>query len=281
MEANRNYIIILSVSLVLVGFFGAAAWLFYPYQMRSPGLDPAQISRFFQDPAQVPSSPQNENQPPLVHETPTQPSNDLQIVYGILDDANFIDDPLGRRLNGAVDTFAETSVTTDNRLSVQVETRTPARELGAGMVPHPSGSATSTAATTPAGTPTSRPQATATTQPASPANAAATTSSGSTAQARVVPQRSTQPTQTTIEEFWIQVVSSPNRDRVLQVQEDLESLGIGGRITTVQVDSQTFYRLRYGPYTQRAEAQKFLDWLREIPRYQESFISIEFRTRNQ
>jgi cell division septation protein DedD len=280
MEANRNYIIILSVSLVLVGFFGAAAWLFYPYQMSSPGLDPAQISRFFQDPSRVPSAQSTESQPPQVSDTPTQPSSDLQIVYGILDDANFIDDPLGRRLNGVVDPLAETSVTTDNRLSVQVETRTPARELGTGVTTQPSGTTTvpTISQTTPTAQGTAQPRVSA--QPVSPTTTRATTT-GSATQARVVPQRSAQPTQTTIEEFWIQVVSSPNRDRVLLVQEDLESLGIGGRITTVQVDSQTFYRLRYGPYTQRAEAQKFLDWLKEIPRYQESFISIEFRTRNQ
>ena len=247
MEENRSFVIILSVTLVVAALFGAAAWLFYPYQQAEVGLPVA--SRFFRE-ANVTENPEadetNETgKSPVLDGNPSGDQGSLEIVYGILDDATYLDDPLGRQLSPIT-----SEVNTTSSLSLEVQTRTPAREL---IAQNPTSS-----------TPTS------------------STPTNSTRVQTTAPSQSTQAsvTPTTVEEFWIQVLSTPSRDRIEQVQQELESYGLGGRVTTTRIDEVTYYRLRYGPYTQRAEAQKFLDWIKESPRFVDSFISLEYRSSN-
>lgn len=79
-----------------------------------------------------------------------------------------------------------------------------------------------------------------------------------------------------VTEYWIQVISSPSRDRVEQAKERLEAQELGGRITSKFIDGDTYYRLRVGPYSNKAEADKFLDWISEIEGFGESYISEEY-----
>lgn len=75
--------------------------------------------------------------------------------------------------------------------------------------------------------------------------------------------------------WWIQVISTPNRDRVDQVRSDLAALGFKGRVTSREVNGTDFYRLRYGPYANKDEARKFLEWVKMIKGFEESYISQE------
>ena len=79
-----------------------------------------------------------------------------------------------------------------------------------------------------------------------------------------------------VTEYWIQVISSPSRDRVEQAKERLENQELGGRITSKVIDGQTYYRLRVGPYSNKNEAQKFLGWISDIEGFAESYISEEY-----
>ena len=82
-----------------------------------------------------------------------------------------------------------------------------------------------------------------------------------------------------VTEFWIQVIASPSRDRVEQARVRLEENGLRGRVTTRTVNETVFYRLRVGAYDRREEAEQFLDWIRRIDGFGESFISEEYPMR--
>ncbi len=82
-----------------------------------------------------------------------------------------------------------------------------------------------------------------------------------------------------VEEYWIQVFASPSIESVTRVREELLSHGFGGRISTLNTGERLFYRLRYGPFEVKAEAEKFLEWLHNVPNYSTSYISLEYRQR--
>lgn len=82
--------------------------------------------------------------------------------------------------------------------------------------------------------------------------------------------------QVRVTEYWIQVIASPSRDRVEQARQELEQRGLRGRITTRTVNDTVFYRLRVGAYSDKAEAEKFLTWIRRIDGFGESYISEEY-----
>ncbi len=78
--------------------------------------------------------------------------------------------------------------------------------------------------------------------------------------------------------YWVQVISSPNRDTVEQAQRVLREHQLGTRIVTRVVEGTLFYRLRLGPFAVRAEAEKFLGWVRQIEGYADSMIFVDYTT---
>ncbi len=82
-----------------------------------------------------------------------------------------------------------------------------------------------------------------------------------------------------VTEYWIQVISSPSRDRVEQARVRLQEQNLGSRITSIDHNNTTFFRLRVGPYTNKAEAEKFLEWVRAVEGFEESYISEEYPMR--
>jgi len=89
-----------------------------------------------------------------------------------------------------------------------------------------------------------------------------------------------EPTRIRVTEHWIQLISSPNKERVDMVRDRLrEEYSLGARVTTTEVDGRTYYRLRLGPYDDRGEAEKFLAWIREIDGFGEAYISEEYPLR--
>lgn len=89
-----------------------------------------------------------------------------------------------------------------------------------------------------------------------------------------------EPRRIRVTEHWIQIISSPNKERVDLVRDRLrEEYSIGARVTTTEVDGRTYYRLRLGPYDDRGEAEKFLAWIRDIEGFGEAYISEEYPLR--
>ncbi len=99
------------------------------------------------------------------------------------------------------------------------------------------------------------------------------------AEPKPAPPREPETRQVRVTEYWIQVIASPSRDRVEQARTTLEERGLRGRITTRTVNDTVFYRLRVGGYSDKAEAEKFLGWIREINGFGQSYISEEYPVR--
>jgi cell division septation protein DedD len=80
-----------------------------------------------------------------------------------------------------------------------------------------------------------------------------------------------------VKEYSIQVGAFSNRDRVEELNEVLKEKGLAGQV--FYADGPKLYRLRIGPYTNQAEAEKFLAWVRSIDGFQDSMIFERSATR--
>lgn len=75
--------------------------------------------------------------------------------------------------------------------------------------------------------------------------------------------------------YWIQVFSTNNRDRASTIQNELDTQGIKAVIVTKNINNDIYYRLRIGPYYNKDEGNKFLEWIRRNKKYQDAYISVE------
>lgn len=93
--------------------------------------------------------------------------------------------------------------------------------------------------------------------------------------ARVQTQPQPQPAKPVrVNEYWIQVASVSSISRAEEVRDLLQTKGIPAVITSKVLETDTFYRVRIGPYPNKAEAEKFLDWIKALEGFEESYISL-------
>jgi cell division septation protein DedD len=78
--------------------------------------------------------------------------------------------------------------------------------------------------------------------------------------------------------YWVQLISSPNRDTVEQAQRSLGEHQVHTRIQTKEIGETIYYRLRLGPFAVREEAEKFLDWMLELDRFADALIFVDYTT---
>lgn len=74
-------------------------------------------------------------------------------------------------------------------------------------------------------------------------------------------------------EYWIQAGSFSSRSRAESSSQSLSEEGFSNLITIKTVGSEDYYRVRMGPYAGKAEAEKFLAWIKGINSYEKSYIS--------
>ncbi len=74
-------------------------------------------------------------------------------------------------------------------------------------------------------------------------------------------------------EYWIQAGSFSSRSRAESSSKVLSKKGFSNIITIKTVDDSDYFRVRMGPYVSKAEAEKFLNWVKEIDSYDKSYIS--------
>jgi DedD protein len=74
-------------------------------------------------------------------------------------------------------------------------------------------------------------------------------------------------------EYWIQAGSFTKIAQAEATKEALSARGVESVVQTRQIEGTTYYRVRIGPYGDKAEAEKFLGWVRNIPEYSSSYIS--------
>ena len=82
-----------------------------------------------------------------------------------------------------------------------------------------------------------------------------------------------------VTEYWIQVASFKDRYQAENTSKALETQGLKGTLTTATVNGQSVVRVRVGPYTNEAEAGKFLSWLKPVKEYELSYITKVSATR--
>ena len=95
------------------------------------------------------------------------------------------------------------------------------------------------------------------------------------------PAAQTEPKTRTVRttEFWIQTGSYTSRTRADKIKAELDQQGFTGRIMSKDVDGTLYYRVRIGPYQEKAEAEKFLSWVKAKEQFSGSYISQVYRNK--
>jgi len=96
---------------------------------------------------------------------------------------------------------------------------------------------------------------------------------------KVVKPAEVKPREVKVKEYWIQTGSYSSHSRAEDMAAMLTNQGLSGRVTTREVDGRTFFRVRIGPYVEKAEAQKFLTWVKEVKGLETSYISLVYARR--
>ncbi|MBN2553577.1 MAG: SPOR domain-containing protein [Spirochaetales bacterium] len=119
--------------------------------------------------------------------------------------------------------------------------------------------------------------------PAAPRPApAAAKSPAAAAPTRPATRSDTRPREVSITEYWIQAGSYTSPSRAQEVAAVLEDQGLVSKITTRSLNEKTHYRVRIGPYMSKAEAEKFLEWVKAVKGFESSYISMVYaKRRNQ
>ncbi len=81
------------------------------------------------------------------------------------------------------------------------------------------------------------------------------------------------PVKTAVKEYWIQAGSYKSRTSAESARDTLSGEGLTSRITIKTIGGVDYYRVRIGPYSKKAEAEKFLNWLVKINTFKNSYIS--------
>ena len=74
-------------------------------------------------------------------------------------------------------------------------------------------------------------------------------------------------------QYWIQVASFKDRYQAENTAKALEQQGLKGTLSTATVNGVAVVRVRVGPYTNEAEAGKFLAWLKPLKAFEASYVT--------
>ncbi|MDR2767608.1 MAG: SPOR domain-containing protein, partial [Treponema sp.] len=86
------------------------------------------------------------------------------------------------------------------------------------------------------------------------------------------PAASVAPPKKVYDEFWVQAGSFSARDRADRVKETLDDKGVSAIVTNQDINGQTYYRVRVGPYTSQNEADYWLAMIKSIDGFQDSQV---------
>lgn len=277
MDQKRIILSVIVAMVVVAGFVAIGLWQLLPRteEPRTPqiqemarlpqgtGIDTLDPAASALDPAATPAT----DTPADISGTDTPAADNPQVtnhqevvvVYG--GDASVYTDGAGKvlsigpRANPGTSATPSSSTTAPDQATGTAVSPTAAKDLGQNL---------------PAPVP----------EPAKAASVAKATASSSTparsAPAAAQPAKVARTTQVRVKEFWIQVISSPNLDRVENLKKDLATKGWAGRVSSTEVSSTTYYRLRYGPFGNPDEAARFLGYVKAVPELGASFVVEEY-----
>jgi DedD protein len=75
------------------------------------------------------------------------------------------------------------------------------------------------------------------------------------------------------DEFWIQTGSFTSRGRADELKQSLAEKGVAALIVVKDIGGKSYYRVRIGPYSIKAEADDWLSKLKAFPGCSEAFVS--------
>ncbi|WP_028974722.1 SPOR domain-containing protein [Spirochaeta cellobiosiphila] len=76
-----------------------------------------------------------------------------------------------------------------------------------------------------------------------------------------------------VTEHWIQVASYTDRYRADETKKTLEENDVPVTVFTKTSGDKTYFRVRIGPYSNSAEAEKYLDWVKGLEGFGESYVT--------
>jgi len=74
-------------------------------------------------------------------------------------------------------------------------------------------------------------------------------------------------------EYWIQAASFTSRGRADELKQGLAEKGIAALISVKDISGKSYYRVRIGPYSVKAEADDWLSRLKGLPGSAEAYVS--------
>ena len=75
------------------------------------------------------------------------------------------------------------------------------------------------------------------------------------------------------DEYWIQAASFTSRGRADELKQGLAEQGVAAMISVKDISGKSWYRVRIGPYTVKAEADGWLGRLKSIAGCTEAYVS--------
>jgi len=90
--------------------------------------------------------------------------------------------------------------------------------------------------------------------------------------AKPAPAPKPEPKQVRVTEYWIQTGSFQRRSSAEAARESLKAKEFDSVIFTKSIDGTDYFRVRIGPYKYKAEAEKFLGYIKEIESFEASQI---------
>lgn len=261
MEQRRVLLIIVSVTIILAAIVGVGIWLFYPRGEAEPdqlteadgGLEWEPLD-YLRGDEEMPGLEPEADEP--------EEDDEFVVTYGVAEDQ---DQPAGTG-EGFV---TETPRPDETAMREDADRPAPADE------PSPDDRATEPTAAEPAA-----PESTV----AEPVERAGEPQPVETAARQAAPtaRPSAKPAPPDDEladrAYWVQVISSPNRDTVEMAQQTLREHQLGSRILTKEIGGTLYFRLRLGPFAVREEAEKFLGWVIGIDGFADSMIFVDYTT---
>ena len=146
----------------------------------------------------------------------------------------------------------------------------PSLPAAAAGAQRPADSATPSTAATPAA-PAASTKAAAEKAALSAAKAAAPVAGQKTALAAKATSAS--PAKAKAAEYWIQAASFTSRGRADELKQGLAEKGIAALISVKDISGKSYYRVRIGPYSVKAEADDWLSRLKGLPGSAEAYVS--------
>jgi DedD protein len=86
------------------------------------------------------------------------------------------------------------------------------------------------------------------------------------------PAASAAPAKKLYRDYWVQAGSYSTKERADGVKKSLDDKGITSIVTNQQVNGQTFFRVRVGPYTSKNEAEYWLAMIKSIDGFENSQV---------